>query len=193
MHTTTLGFHTFWTNWNFLPHLIPDTGGKGRSPLILRLGRIQEQSSKALHLLHARVYFLKKFPHTCGMERSGAEQRREEKRRAVGEALQWHCCDKGRESKLCKNSLCFTRRIYTVHKAYWRRSSLEKLDRKSQRAACIFPIKTPSVRDLKSTELRSTPTEGQPCRSFLKLFTTPVTHWLQNYRELIWDKCLKMQ
>lgn len=74
MHTTTLGFHTFWTNWNFLPHLIPDTGGKGRSPLILRLGRIQEQSSKALDLLHARVYFLKKFPHTCGMEQSRAEQ-----------------------------------------------------------------------------------------------------------------------
>lgn len=137
MHTATLGFHsTFWTNWNFLPHLIPATGGKDRSPLILRLGRIQEQSSKALYLIHAKVYFLKKFPHTCGMEQS----------RAVGEALQWHCCDKGRESKLCKkNSLCFTRRIYTVHKAYWRRSSLEKLDRKSQRAACIFPIK-PSVR-----------------------------------------------
>lgn len=97
-----------------------------------------------------------------------------EQSRAVEEALQWHCCDKGRESKLCKNkSLCFTRRIYTVHKAYWRQLSLEKLDRKSQRAACIFPIKTPSVRDLKSIELRYTPTEGQPCGSFLKLFTTP--------------------
>lgn len=89
MHTTTLGFHTFWTNWNFLPHLIPDTGGKGRSPLILRLGRIQEQSSKALDLLHARVYFLKKFPHTCGMEQSRAERSGAEQSRA--EQLARHC------------------------------------------------------------------------------------------------------
>lgn len=140
MHTTTLGFHTFWTNWNFLPHLIPDTGGKGRSPLILRLGRIQEQSSKALDLLHARVYFLKKFPHTCGMEQSRAERSGAEQSRAVGEALQWHCCDKGRESKLCKNSLLYTANLHCSQ------SLLEavisrKVGQKEPKSSMHFPYK----------------------------------------------------
>lgn len=70
-------------------------------------------------------------------------------------------------------------------------SFLEKMDRKSQRAACIsLLIKTLSVIVSPNTEAHTV--GWTALLSFLKLFTIPSgSPALELHRDLIWDKQLK--